>query len=255
MDYVDAAQARTMTGLRLALTKGVPGPWSESAKSVFHVKGIPFTPVAQYGGGQNEDLVAWTGHRNAPVAVYNDEPPRSGWLEILMLAERLAPEHSLLPADLDARVEVIGLSNEICGEGGFGWCRRTFMFPDRSVSDEALGEALSTMRNAYGFWGMAPAESAERCAGIMRHLSARLWSQKLKDRPYLFGEQLTCADIYWASFSQLVEPLPEEVNPMPPFVRKMYATAPDPVKAAFDPLLRAHRDFIFQTHLVYPLQY
>ncbi len=255
MDYVEAADARKMAGLRLALTKGVPGPWSESAKSVFHVKGIPFTPVAQYGGGANEDLVAWTGHRNAPVAVYNDEAPRAGWLEILMLAERLAPEPSLLPADLELRMQTIGLSNELCGEAGFGWCRRNFMFPDRSVSDEALGEAFSTMRNAYGFWDMGGEASTERCVAIMRHLSARLWSQKLTGRPYLVGDELTCADIYWASFSQLVEPLPDEVNPMPSFLRQMYASAPDPVKAAFDPLLREHRDFIFQTHLVYPLVY
>ncbi len=255
MDYVEVAQARDMDGLRLALTKGVPGPWSESAKSIFHVKGIPYTAVAQYGGGTNEDLIAWTGHRNAPVAVYNDEAPRAGWLEILMLAERLAPGSPLLPDDLDLRMQTIGLSDALCGEAGFGWCRRTFMFPDRSVSDDAIGAGLSTLRNAYGYWDLSGEARAQRCITVMRHLSARLWSQKLRGRRYLVGDRLTCADIYWASFSQLVEPLPEDVNPMPSAVRQMFSTSPEPIKAAFDPLLREHRDFIFQTHLVYPLVY
>ena len=89
MEYVSPADAQPMSGLRLALTCHVPGPYSMSAKAVFDLKGVPYVPVAQIGGDENAELKAWTGHRNAPVAVYDDEAPRAGWLEILNLAERL----------------------------------------------------------------------------------------------------------------------------------------------------------------------
>ena len=97
MEYKTVAEAKDLPGLRLALTAGGPAPWSQAAKSIFQVKHIPYIPVAQHGGQANEDLVAWTGHRNAPVAMYDKEPARTGWYEILMLAERLAPTPSLLP--------------------------------------------------------------------------------------------------------------------------------------------------------------
>ncbi|TNF78810.1 MAG: hypothetical protein EP301_14365 [Gammaproteobacteria bacterium] len=64
------------------LTRGVPGPYSMSAHAVFDLRGVPYLAVEQIGGGANEDLVEWTRHRNAPIAVYADEPPRTGWLEM-----------------------------------------------------------------------------------------------------------------------------------------------------------------------------
>ena len=68
MEYKTVAEAKDLPGLRLALTVGGPAPWSQAAKSIFQVKHIPYIPVAQHGGQANEELVAWTGHRNAPVA-------------------------------------------------------------------------------------------------------------------------------------------------------------------------------------------
>ena len=128
MDYKTVAEAKNLPGLRLALTVGGPAPWSQAAKSIFQVKKIPYIPVAQHGGQGNEELVAWTGHRNAPVAMYENEPARTGWYEILMLAERLAPTPSLLPQQVDNRATMIGLSNELCGEEGFTWQARHIMF-------------------------------------------------------------------------------------------------------------------------------
>jgi hypothetical protein len=40
------------------------------------------------------------------------------------LAERLAPQPSLLPVDVMQRALMIGLSHEICGEIGIGCNRR-----------------------------------------------------------------------------------------------------------------------------------
>lgn len=46
LEYVSIAQARRLSGLRLVLgAYTVPGPWREACKALFHVKGIPYTPV------------------------------------------------------------------------------------------------------------------------------------------------------------------------------------------------------------------
>ena len=47
---------------------------------------------AQAAGADNDELFAWTGHRNAPIAIYGDEPPRTTWRELLWLAERIEPD-------------------------------------------------------------------------------------------------------------------------------------------------------------------
>src|SRR5688572_14096268 len=114
MEYVSVAEARGMKGLRLALSAGVPGPWTIAARALFDVRKVPYVPVRQVIMAPNEDLVAWTGRRNAPVAVYDDEPAVDGWLEILVLAERLGRGPSLFPDDPVERALSVGFSAEIC---------------------------------------------------------------------------------------------------------------------------------------------
>ena len=75
-DYLEVSEARARRGMRLALTAGFPGPWGEAAKAIFRHKSIPFAMVRQNLADPNDELFAWTGHRNAPVAVYDDERPR-----------------------------------------------------------------------------------------------------------------------------------------------------------------------------------
>ena len=132
-EYLDPEAARDLPGLRLVLTAGVPGPWGEAAKSIFHVKKIDYVPVRQDGGMANEALEAWTGQTNAPQAVLDDEPARSGWAAILLLAERLAPEPRLVPQDRRERALCFGLSHELCGEDGLAW-KRISVHPERAGS-------------------------------------------------------------------------------------------------------------------------
>jgi len=75
MDYQDVSTARTQTGLRLVLTAGEPGPWSEAATAVFKLRNVVFTPVAQTGGGDNPEPVESTRHPKAPIALHNDGAP------------------------------------------------------------------------------------------------------------------------------------------------------------------------------------
>lgn len=73
MEYIEVETARGMSGLRLACTHGIYNLLGEAAKVIFTLKCVPFTAVAQYAGEPNATLQEWTGYRNAPVAVWNDE--------------------------------------------------------------------------------------------------------------------------------------------------------------------------------------
>ena len=251
MEYVEARDARNMDGMRLALTMNVCGPWSEAAKYIMEFKDIPYVPVAQYGGQENEDLVDWTGHGNAPVAVWNDEPARAGWLEILMLAERIAPEPALLPADPATRAQVIGISNELCGEWGFGWCRRIIMFPP----EEEAGGAMEIMRERYGKRTNPYDQAPGRVVEILDYLRDVLEAQMEAGSDYLVGNSLTAADIYWAAMSQLLSPMPDDKNPMLGPLREWYANVGPVVEKAIYPILLEHRDRIFDRHLKLPLDF
>ena len=99
MNYIEPAAAREMDGLRLALTAHAPAPYGRSARAILDHHGVACVPALQVGGGKNEDLGPWTGHRNAPAAMYNDEAPRLGWLAILYLVERLGAGPSLYAAN------------------------------------------------------------------------------------------------------------------------------------------------------------
>jgi glutathione S-transferase len=256
--WVDIDEARALPGLRLVLTAGVPGPWGEAAKGVFHVKGIPFARVRQAAGRDNEALFAWTGHRNAPVAVFDDEPPRAGWSGILHLAERLAPEPSLVPDDPDERVLLFGLANELLGEGGLGWCRRLMLFRnalgDADEPPEAMRPFLDRMLRQYGYSREAARAAPERVAGILRLFAARLRAQREAGRAFLLGDRLSALDIYWAAFAGLVDPLPPEYCPMSEAMRGQYTTSAPVVLAALDPALLQHRDAIYREYLELPIE-
>ena len=242
-EYVDVQRARGMSGLRLALTTGVPGPWGEAAKGIFHAKKIAFVRVAQNAGTENDALFAWTGHRNAPIAMYEDEPARTTWREILWLAERLAPEPSLLPADPEDRVRCLGLAEELMGVGGFGWNRRLML----------LRPGLGRMTTQYGYSQEAADEAPERVAQTLTVLSRQLAAQRAKGRRYLIGERVSAVDIYWAAMAALVAPLPDDVCAMPEMIRGLYGNPGPIVAKALDPALLEHRDRIYREHMEFPL--
>ena len=247
MEYIEVEDAIDLPGLRLVLTAGVPGPWGEAAKGVLHVKGIEYTPVRQVAAAPNEALLDWTGRDNAPVAMYADERPRSGWAEILFLAERLAPSPSLVPSDPRERALMLGLCHEICGEQGLGWTRRLLM----GIGDP--GER-GTLAWKYGGGETAAVETAvARVNELLELLEEQLRAQRAAGRRYFVGESLTAPDIYWAAFSNMVAPLPPELSPMPDFMRRIFTSfAAMPGAAAPGPLLIEHRDFVLERHLTLP---
>jgi glutathione S-transferase len=251
--YVSVAEAIPMRGLRLVLTRGVPGPWGEAAKAILHVKKIPYVRVAQIAGENDDALIRWTGAANAPTAMYDDERPRSERHAILHLAERLAPSPPLLPGDVEQRALCLGLANEVAGELGFGWCRRLMLLQVNDATPPAVRQMLETLAARYASPDFPPARAAERCAEIMRALARRLHAQRARGSDYLLGDALTVADLYWATFAVMLQPLPEAKCPMGSAQRAMY-TARDPVlTAALDPILLEHRDRIYDRHLELPV--
>lgn len=253
MNYVSVAEARAMPGLRLALSAGTPGPWGEAAKAVLNLRKVPWTPVHQHIMQANDELVEWTGFRNAPVAVFGDEPGVAGWIEILMLAERLGSGPSLLPDDELERMLVMGISAEICSPGGFGWERRLTMM--RSGRKPRPGGAPDVMTQAYGIREDAVEAATARVIAILKGLSRQLASQRAAGSTYLVGERLTAADVYWACFAILIEPLPHETCPMSPEMRAIYGNITPEIAAAADPALITHRDMIWQQHIGLPMAF
>src|SRR5262245_51774431 len=124
--YVSVEEAIPMKGLCMVVVGGVPSPWGEAAKGLLHIKGIDWVAVKLVY--DSEALKEWAGgQRSGPVAIYNDEPPRSGWKEILELAERLEPSPALLPADAADRDYILQTVQEILGERSLAWMRRLQM--------------------------------------------------------------------------------------------------------------------------------
>ena len=89
VEFVSVEEARQRSGLRVVMVGIVPSPWGEAAKGILYHKAIPY--VAARLSAEGPAVKEWTGHDSAPIAVYENEAPRTGWAEILLLAERLAP--------------------------------------------------------------------------------------------------------------------------------------------------------------------
>jgi glutathione S-transferase len=257
-ERVDIRTARDLEGLRLVVTTGVPGPWGEAAKGLLHAKGISYVRVDQAGGQANDELIAWTGHSNAPQAIYQDERPRIGWSELIFLAERLSPEPPLVPSDPELRLQMFGLIHEMAGENGFGWARRLMMLHQGlQMPAEVLGpmrEILERLGSSYGYDAQAGEAAPGRVEDILRLLSLKLEAQRERGSAFFIGDQLSAADIYWAAFAALLEPLPAELCAMNEGLRQTYTLSDPALLKSASPLLLEHRERIYRGHMELPVQ-
>ncbi len=251
-EWIEIEEARGLRGMRLVLTAGVPGPWGESARNVLHVKNIPHVRVRQVPGESDDALRAWTAQASAPVALYEDERPRSSWVEILYLAERLEPEPALIPADPAQRVTMFGLCHEIAGDLGFGWQRRLMLL--HPALEAGAGGVPQLLAGRYGYSPDAGKAAPGRSAEILHTLSAQLHAQRQRGSRFFVGDALSAVDLYWAAFAAMVDPLPPEQCPMNQGMRAAYTLVDPEVRAAADPILVEHRDFIYDRYLELPLE-
>jgi glutathione S-transferase len=252
VEYVEFEAARKRDGLRMVVVPGVPSPWGEAAKGILHVKQIPYVAVRLDQG--NDAMAEWTGTRSGPVAILDDEAPRSGWAEILLLAERLSEKPALLPSSPAERAIAIGLSHEICGEMGLGWCRRLQgVHASLSGGGGFPPPVANYLAPKYGYRAEEAEDYTARVVSLLGMLSSYLRAQHEAGNRYYLGEALSAVDIYSATFLALVEPLAAEHCPMPDAMRAAFATRDDATERALDPILLEHRDFVYENHLELPL--
>src|SRR6202789_1017013 len=155
--WLTVQQALAAPGLRLAPVRaGLPSPWSEFARSCFHVKRIPYSLVDARDADRGLTFIkTLTGQESLPVVFWNDERPRSNWLEQLLLAERISLQPRLLPDDPLERAKVVGLIAELCSEAGFGWHRRIMMItrlltePTFDGRERGMGHYLSKKNRTH----------------------------------------------------------------------------------------------------------
>ena len=95
---------------------------------------------------------------------------------------------------------------------------------------------------------MAVERAAERVSEILSMLADQL---ERSGGPWLMGSELRAVDIYWACFSNLIDPLPPEKSPMPEYVRAPYSSWQGGCPAN----LLALRDRVFEQHLGLPQEF
>jgi glutathione S-transferase len=251
-EYISVEQAVRRQGLRMVVVGNVPSPWGEAAKGILHIERVEWAAVRLVY--DSEAMKKWAGQRSGPVAIYDNEPPRAGWNEILLLAERLAAAPSLLPADPAARAAVLGLGHEICGEAGLGWSRRLQLIHAGLESAGGFSEQVGKyLGRKYGYRPETGAAATARVVQLLGMLAARLKTQEDRGSRYYVGNSLTAADIYGATFMALFRPLPQQQCPMPASIRAAFETRDAKTEAALDPLLFRHRDMMYAQHLELPL--
>ena len=251
-EYVSVEQAIGRSGLRMVVVGDVPSPWGEAAKGILHIERIEWAAVRL--AYDSEPLKQWAGQRSGPVAIYDDEHPRSGWAEILLLAERLAATPALLPKDPAERALVFGLAHEICGEAGLGWSRRLQLV--HAGLQEAGGfppRVAKYLAKKYGYRPDVGAAAGARVAELLAMLVARLKTQQAAGSRFYVGDSLTAVDVYSATFAAMFRPLPPEQCAMDATTRAAFELRDARTEAALDPILFAHRDRMYAEQLELPL--
>jgi glutathione S-transferase len=256
MRFVDIEEARAASGLRLVIAGNVPSPWSQAAMGIFDLKGLDYLAVRLRPAA--EAVRAWTGSHNAPVAVYDAEPPRTGWAEILALGERLGGRISLTPESDEARVQTFGLAHELLGEGGLGWSVRLLLVHASVTTDGREGwpsPVASYLAPKYGYAPERAAGARDRAIAVLGLLGRSLEASQRAGLAYFFGDQPTALDIYAATATNIVATLPPEACPMPERVRHAFETLDKTVRDAVPTGLLLHRDRMYEHHLPLPMRF
>ncbi len=249
--FVSVGEARAAKGLRMACLRGVPSPWTEAAKGIFRVKGLDCVYGARADDEPQSVIADWAGDSSVPVVAYENEKLRTGWAEILILAERLAPAPALIPAGAAQRTLLFGLGHEICGEMGLGWSYRLLMIQDSLGHRERKGFPPAVGNYLGQKYGLTPQHvkiAKQRVLDILEELSKRI-----DGRDYLLGDALSALDIYWATFANLFTPLSVAELPFHGMMREAYTCKDAQILEAITPALRAHQTKIYRTHLELPV--
>ena len=209
--FISLNEAAEMTkGTRITFIPGVQALYAEALKNICYVKGIPVIralhPVMGVDKDTGEDrqarLYELTSQTGLPTMFYDEERPRNVWTEQLALAERIGGPGtpSLIPDNVEQRVEMFGLCAVVLGEDGLVWNMRI-------LNDGPLGRK-------YGYSDEASTAAPAKIVDVISLIDACLQRQAERGSPYLVGDALSAADVYWATMSMCVTATPPEIMPV-----------------------------------------
>jgi glutathione S-transferase len=255
LTYVDLETARAARGVRMAVASALPSPWSEAAKALFHVKRIPALAVRFLSA--TPELEAWTGARNVPVVLHDDDRPRTGWTEIVTFAEELGGRIPLVPADPETRARMFDLLAALAGEGGLAWSNRLLMIDGGMHSEGREGFPLPVARYLapkYGYASDCAAPARARVREVLALLDGALATARAAGHRYLLGDAPTALDLYVATFLTPIAGVTEAECPeMRARLRPAFAYVGRAVGKFLSAELAAHRRFVFDQHLGWPI--
>ncbi len=256
IDFVDVVTARTAPGVRIVVSGLVPSPWSEATKGLFRIADVPVLAVRR--GRDAAEITAWTGVDNVPVVFHAAEPARTNWTAITTLAARLAGPDVVIPEELGARVEAMGLLHEIAGEHGIGWNARLAMIDVSITSEGKRGFPLPVaqyLARRYGYTTDAAAYGRARIERQLHALRDRLRAQQALGHTYLGGPRVSALDVYLATFlTPLSDITPEDCPQLEPVLRRAFGCAHEAFGSLVPAELWAHRKRVFERHLGWPIE-
>ena len=209
--FISLEEAAAMTeGTRITFIPGIQALFAEALKNICFVKDIPVIRALhplmgvdkETGQDRQARLYELTSQTGLPTMFYAQERPRNVWTEQLALAERIGSPSSpaLIPEDFAQRVEMFGLCAVVLAEDGIVWNMRI-------LNDGPLGRK-------YGYSDAASAAAPVKIAEAIALIDNRLAQQAERGSPYLVGDALSAADIYWATMSMSVTATPPEIMPV-----------------------------------------
>ena len=146
------------------------------------------------GKDRQAKLYELTSQTSLPTMFHDEERPRNVWIEQLALAERIGSKDSptLIPKEIKLRAEMFGLCAVILGEDGLVWNMRILI-------DSPLAAKYGYSKEASS----APRKIAE----VINLIDHQLDIQEKHGSPYLIGNSVTAADVYWATISMTILPV------------------------------------------------
>ena len=209
-EFITLEEAASMEeGTRVTFAPGVQAMFSEALKNICFVKKVSLTRVLhpkmgvdkETGEDRQAKLYELTSQSSLPTMFHDKERPRNVWIEQLALAERIGAVDSLklIPDNFEHRVEMFGLCAVVLGEDGLTWNMRILI-------DSPLGQK-------YGYSEEASSAAPGKIAEVIALIDSRLAAQEKNGSRYLVGDSLTAVDIYWATMSMTILPVPLEIMP------------------------------------------